>query len=120
VKRVLVVDDEPVIRHVIEDILRDEGYEVVLASGGHRMLDVLESVVPDLVLLDVMMPEGDGREAARWMQAQQHLRHIPVVMMSAGIAVDQLDTPHRAFLPKPCDLDILLATVQQVIGLPHS
>jgi two-component system response regulator VicR len=120
VKRVLVVDDEPVIRHVIEDILRDEGYEVLVASGGTRMLEVLQTVVPDLVLLDVMMPEGDGREAIRQMQSQTHLRHIPVVMMSAGHAASQLDTPHHAFLPKPFDIDQLLGTVAQIIGPPHS
>jgi CheY-like chemotaxis protein len=115
-KQVLVVDDEPLIREVIADILRDEGYSVLLASGGRRMLKLLESEQPDLVILDIMMPEGDGREALKQMRAEPRLRDIPVVMITTGMASQRLIKDAAIFLEKPFDLDQLLDVVLTTIG----
>lgn len=59
-KQVLVVDDEPVIRDVIQDILHDEGFDVLVATGGRGMLELLKSERLAMILLDIMMPGGDG------------------------------------------------------------
>lgn len=115
-KQVLVVDDEASIRQVIRDILRDEGYSVILATGGHNMMKILETEHPDLVLLDVMMPDGDGPAAFQAMQSQPGLRDIPVVMMSTGAARRQLTMHAVDFLEKPFDLDHLLEAVISTIG----
>ena len=70
-KRILVVDDEPSIQQLLQDILQDEGFSVLRANGGLSMLELLETVVPDLILLDVMMPDGNGEEALETMQGNR-------------------------------------------------
>ena len=75
------------------------------------MLDSLARERPDLVLLDVMMPVGDGRGAYRALRSRDDLRDIPVVVTSAGPRPDWLDGPEARFLPKPFDLGRLVAAV---------
>lgn len=115
-KRILVVDDEPFIRQVLADLLEDEGYEVLLASSGRTMLTLLELQQPDLILLDVMMPDGDGRDALEAMQSRPQLRDIPVVIVSTGIAHRWLAGLGVPTLTKPFDLDHLLRLVSDTIG----
>lgn len=116
-KTVLVVDDEPLIRQLIETVLLDEGYTVLIANSGSRMLQTLETARPDAILLDVMMPNGDGREAFKIMQTHAQFRHIPVVMMSAGVGAHALDPAITAFIPKPFDIDMLIETVARVVAV---
>jgi CheY-like chemotaxis protein len=116
VKKVLVVDDEPLLRDLLAAFLSSEGYEVAVAANGRAMLEVVARERPDLVLMDVMMPGLDGREAFRLMQAQSDLQRIPVVMTSAAVGEDRLDPGIAAFLPKPFDLDQLLETVARLVG----
>lgn len=115
-KRILVVDDEPCIQQLLQDILQDEGYSVLRANGGRRMLELLQTEVPDLILLDVMMPDGNGEEALRLMQEQSQLRDIPVIMMSAGVSRHQLKEASGAFLGKPFELEVLLQVIHDTIG----
>jgi CheY-like chemotaxis protein len=118
-KTVLVVDDEPGLRAVVREILDDEGYAVLEAPHGPAMLELLAEEHADLVLLDVMMPGGDGREAYRELRARADLPDVPVVMMSAAVRPDGLDPSIAAFLRKPFDLDHLLALVAGLIGPSH-
>lgn len=115
-KRVLVVDDEPPIRQVIGDVLRDEGYAVLFASSGRGMLQVMETEQPDLVLLDLMMPDGNGWEVLQTMQAEPQLRAIPVVIVSTGFIPAPQDGVIVPVLTKPFDLERLLGAVTQAIG----
>jgi CheY-like chemotaxis protein len=115
--RILVVDDEPTIRQVIAEILRDEGFEVTVAIDGQQMLDQVEIVPPALILLDVMMPGMTGLDALARMRTRPDLLHIPVVLMSAGVRVIAMDDPGRAFLPKPFEIGELLDVVHRAIGL---
>lgn len=115
-KQVLVVDDEPVIRDVIQDILHDEGFDVLVATGGRGMLELLKSERPAMILLDIMMPDGDGRGAFEQMRSMPHICHIPVVMMSAGVIGTSRSPLTLRFLAKPFDLDHLLEVVIGTIG----
>lgn len=115
-RTVLVVDDEPAIRDLIVAVLEDEGYRAVSAGTGNRALELLPLERPDLVVMDVMMPEMDGREAVRRIQATPSHRHIPVVLMSAAHTRQSIDHEIAAFLPKPFDLDHFLATIASVIA----
>jgi CheY-like chemotaxis protein len=115
---VLVVDDEPVLRAVVCDVLVEAGYTVVEAADGHAMLALVERDRPDLVLMDVMMPGSDGREAYQALRGRPELRSVPVVMMSAAVYPKELDPTIAAFLPKPFALELLLATVARLIGQP--
>ena len=118
-KTVLVVDDEPALRAVVRAILGDEGYVVLEASHGLAMLELLRRERADLVLMDVMMPGGDGREAYRTLRAQKDLADVPVVMMSAAVRPAGLDPSIAAFLRKPFDLNQVVALVADLIGPPY-
>jgi DNA-binding response OmpR family regulator len=120
VKTVLVVDDEPGLRAVVRAFLDDEGYTVLEAPHGPAMLELLARERADIVLLDVMMPGGDGREAYRELRARADLPDVPVVMMSAAVRPDGLDPSIAAFLRKPFDLEHLLALVTGLIGPSHA
>lgn len=120
VKTVLVVDDERDLRAVVRDILLDEGYTVLEAPHGGIMLEVLTRSQVDLVLMDVMMSGGDGRDAYRELCARPELPTVPVVMMSAAVELDGLDPSPTAFLRKPFELDHLLELVQSLIGPSHA
>jgi len=80
VAKVLIVDDEPNIREVVGLYLRRDGHEVVSASDGEEALSVFGSAVPDLVILDLMLPKVGGLEVCRRMQAQ---RRVPLIMLTA-------------------------------------
>ena len=116
----LVVDDEPGLRAVLRAVLDDEGCAVLEAAHGGAMLELLALDHVDLVLLDVMMPGGDGREAYRELRARADLLDVPVVMMSAAVRPDRLDPSIAAFLRKPFDLEHLLALVAGLIGPSHA
>jgi two-component system response regulator MprA len=105
VKTVLVVDDEPALRAAVRTVLDDEGYAVLEAPHGPEMLKLLARERADLVLLDVMMPGGDGREAYRELRARADLPDVPVVMMSAAV---QMDSTHRS--PPSCANPSTLST----------
>jgi CheY-like chemotaxis protein len=115
VKHILVVDDEPPIREVIGDLLQDEGYNVAYAGSGSSMLKILEKEQPDLVLLDLMMPNGDGRYALQAMQTSPRWQSIPVIIVS-GTGPYVLEGIKVPFLSKPFDLDQLLAAVNNALG----
>jgi two-component system OmpR family response regulator len=86
VKHILVVDDEPPIREMIGDFLSDEGYDVLYAGSGSSMLKLLETERPDLVLLDLMMPDGGGLWALQALQARPQWQSISVVTQVLGVA----------------------------------
>ncbi len=114
-KKILVVDDEPTIRDVVVALLEDEGYAVVAAHTGLRALEQLRLERPDLVIMDVMMPGMDGREVFRRMRQGSAGRVPPVVMMSAAVGRDLLDSSIAAFVAKPFDLTDLLETIERVL-----
>lgn len=115
-KTILVVDDEPAIRDVLLEILRDEGYGTVAAQDGLSALDLLEGMEIDLVIIDTMMPRRGGVELLQSMRGDPRLRDVPAILMSAA-ARPQLDgLGVSVFLPKPFELDDLLDAVSEAIG----
>ncbi|HEV8292940.1 MAG TPA: response regulator [Tepidisphaeraceae bacterium] len=80
---VLVVEDSSVAREVVMKILEREGYNVVGAGNGLEALDCLHSAIPDLVLLDVMMPEMDGMTLLQEMRDEPQYRELPVILLTA-------------------------------------
>ena len=114
-KRVLVVDDEPDIVDIVTCLLEGEGYETLVARDGIEAVEVAEAERPDLVLLDVMMPEMNGYQVCRLLKAKPEFRDIPVVMLTAKAQQsDQfwgLDSGATAYLTKPFDNKELPDTV---------
>src|SRR5688572_11755449 len=80
--RILVVDDAKENIATISTILREQGYQVVVAMDGQKALELLEKVRPDLILLDVMMPVLDGYETCRRIKASTQWREIPVIFLT--------------------------------------
>jgi DNA-binding response OmpR family regulator len=82
-RKVLIVDDEPNIVTALEFLLKRSGYDVRAASNGEEALAMVESYVPDVVLLDVMMPVRSGYDVCQRMRERPEWRHIRIVMLSA-------------------------------------
>ncbi len=118
-KTVLVVDDEPVLRSIVREILHEEGYAVIEAADGRGILEIMARERPALVLMDVMMPGVDGREAYRQLRSRPEHQDVPVVMMSAAVQSNGLDPSISGFLAKPFDLNRLVELVVRLIGHPH-
>ena len=109
--RILVVDDDPELRHVLALALTDEGYEVRCAPDGRAALDLLEEWLPRLILLDLMMPELDGWTFRAHQLATERARDVPVVILSAGRDPSVEALKPAAVVPKPFNLARLLDTV---------
>ena len=88
--KILVVDDNESNRDMLSRRLERKGYATALAENGRAALEKLTQEPFDLVLLDVMMPEMDGHETLARIKADQHLRHIPVIMISAQTELDSV------------------------------
>jgi CheY-like chemotaxis protein len=116
VAKILVVDDEPAIRNLLIEVLEDEGHVVVAAPNGRTALDLAARERPDLVLTDVMMPEIDGLEMLRRLQAAPELAGVPVVLMSAANGTLPANPGAVAFVPKPFDLEHILAVIGRALG----
>ncbi|MHC0430996.1 response regulator [Streptomyces sp. O3] len=115
--RVLVVDDNKVIRQLIRVNLELEGFEVVTAADGVECLDAVHQVRPDVVTLDVVMPRLDGLRTAARLRADARTRNLPVVIVSACTQYEVengLEAGVDAFLAKPFEPVELVRTVRQL------
>jgi excisionase family DNA binding protein len=116
---VLVVDDNENVREVVRINLEMEGYAVREASNANEGLDAVEDDAPDLILIDVMMPEVDGWEMLRRVQERHGTGSIPVIMFSGQLepaaAGDATRRGARAFVGKPFDLRALIEQTKQII-----
>jgi len=120
---VLVVDDIPDNLHLIRSILEDEGYKVLLATGGQQALSLVRQEVPDLILLDVMMPDMDGYEVTKQLRSLKELPFIPILLITANdraSSVKGLDLGADEFIRKPIEAEELLARVRSLLRLKHS
>ncbi|HEX5465655.1 MAG TPA: response regulator transcription factor [Candidatus Limnocylindrales bacterium] len=113
---VLVADDEPRITKLVALTLGDEGFQVVTASGGEEAIEKAEAVRPDVVLLDIVMPDLDGVEVMRRLRER---RPVPVILLTArGAATDKakgLDLGADDYVAKPFHPDELAARVRAVL-----
>lgn len=121
-QRILVVDDDEMIRTMVAHLLRRAGYEVVLGSDGPTALTLFETDSPQLVILDISMPEMSGIEVARQMRAIQQRRgfaHVPIVLLTAYArsfaAWRGGDADADSYLTKPISPEKLVQHVQQFL-----
>ena len=122
--RILIVDDVAANVRLLEARLSDEYYQVATAQDGHDALHLARTWQPDLILLDVMMPDMDGFETCRELKRDPVTRHIPVVMVTT---LDQNEERVRGleagaddFLTKPVDFVTLLARTRSLVRLKRS
>ena len=120
VSRVVCIEDEQEMIELVKLILSRQNIEVVGALGGEEGLQKIEQVAPDLVLLDLMMPEMDGWEVYQKMKASETMRDIPVIVVTAKAqSIDRVLGLHIArvddYITKPFGPQELLESVQKVI-----
>lgn len=113
---ILVVDDDPVSRAMLTQLLEQDGHRVETAADGRRAIEMLHADPFDVVLLDVVMPELDGFEVLSRMKRDEEMKHIPVLMITAlddvESAVRCIETGAEDYLPKPFDPVVLRARVR--------
>ena len=116
-KKILIVDDDPHHNRIVGDLLRAEGYEVDVATDSPMAVHKNFDFVPDLVLMDIMMPKFDGTTST---QALRELRpSLPIVIVSAKDAPadisEGLDWGATRYITKPFDPQALLATIRELL-----
>ncbi len=119
--RILIVDDEPLNLTTMEAFLADEGYELSFAENGIDACAKAEIEAPDLILLDVMMPEMDGFEVTRRIRADARIGRVPIILVTAlddvGSRLEGLRAGADDFLTKPCRREEIRARVRTVASL---
>jgi DNA-binding response OmpR family regulator len=117
-KKILVVDDEDDILHFLELVLREKGYDVATASGGHEALTKAQLEQPNLILLDIMMPQMDGWEVLKLLRVDEETADIPVAMLSARTEakdrVQGLQEGAIDYICKPFSLQDLLVKIETI------
>ncbi|MGL4376295.1 MAG: ATP-binding response regulator [Microcoleaceae cyanobacterium] len=120
---VLVVDDTVDNLLLVQSLLEEEGYEVALAENGYSALEKIITSPPDLILLDVMMPDMNGYEVTQLIRRNSQLPFIPILLISgfdSTSVVQGLDAGADDFIRKPVEIDELLARVRSLIRLKHT
>jgi len=117
-KKILVVDDEDSIRQSLSDVLKDEGFEVMLASNGKESLEMLDSNLPDLVILDIWMPMMDGTEVLKAIKAKYPALKVIMISGHGNIeaAVKAIKLGAYDYIEKPLSLEGVLLTVKRALG----
>lgn len=117
-RTILVVDDDAEIRDLAELVLRGGGYQVVKAASGWEALDAMRRAQPDLVLLDVNMPEMDGWELLRLLKADEAWRNLPIVMFTVKMEfrdkVHALQDGAFDYITKPFAYEELLGRIERI------
>ena len=115
VKKVLVVDDSPTERHVLVELLTKNGYQVITAESGEEGIEKVKSELPDLVLMDVVMPGLNGYQATRTLTRDEATKHIPIIVCtSKGQETDQIWGLRQGaldYLVKPVNGEELLSKI---------
>jgi two-component system response regulator MprA len=119
-RRVLVVDDDPSIQGFLAEALTDEGYGVRTAGNGREALSILGEWRPDLILLDLMMPEMDGWVFRAAQRTMPEVSSVPVIVLSAtrDLAAKVHTLAPAEVFAKPFDLEMLLMTVDRLTARP--
>ena len=121
VKRVICVEDEAEMIDLIRLILSRKGFEVIGANGGKQGLEMIREQKPDLILLDLMMPDMDGWEVYQQVKADEATRDIPVIVVTAKAqSIDKVLGLHIAkvddYISKPFSPQELMDSVEQVLN----
>lgn len=115
--KLLVVDDEPEIREIVREVLQ-EHFEVIEAGNGKEAVDLAQRIIPDMILMDVMMPEMDGIAATESIRGMLITRHIPILLLTAANTKDYriraFDYGVDQFVGKPFDFEELTSRLLSV------
>lgn len=115
-KRILIADDEPAVRQLLELVLRSQGYEVFVTQNGDQLVRAAQEWIPDLVIVDLMMPQMDGYEAIRQLRNDTRTAHVPMLILTARSTAEDVvtgfDTGADDYITKPFNIPELLARIR--------
>lgn len=120
-RKIICIEDEPEMIDLVKLILSRYGYEVIGANGGRAGLEAIQTHKPDLILLDLMMPDMDGWEVYQQMKADDEMKNIPVVVVTAKAqSIDKVLGLHIAkvddYITKPFGPDDLRKSIERILG----
>jgi CheY-like chemotaxis protein len=115
-KRVLVVDDDADLLILMDQLLRLRGFAVDTLADGHQLMTVLQTQLPDLILLDINLNGCDGRELCLLIKTIEDYAHIPIILYSAGKYSADICEKYKAshFIAKPFDTEKLITTIRSL------
>lgn len=121
---ILLADDEEDIKAILQMFLESNGYKVLTAFDGLDALQQIKDTLPDLVLMDIMMPVVDGIEVTRQIKADDATKHIPVIMLTAAAQSVMVERAMEAgaadYVAKPFEPEKLQATIEKVLAGPEN
>jgi CheY-like chemotaxis protein len=128
-KKILFVDDELDMRIFISTVLKTQGYEAVAARNAVEGLRKARELEPDLIVMDVMMPQAGGVTLFQEIKKDERLKHVPVVMLTGvsekafahhlkmlNIRIDESLPPPDAYIEKPLNPELLIATIERLLS----
>ncbi|MDT8441118.1 MAG: response regulator [Desulfuromonadales bacterium] len=119
-KKILIVEDEESLLKLESILLKSKGYDVQGVADGQAALDAVQSMKPDLVLLDIMLPEIDGFEVCRRIKADEATRHIPVIMLTAKKGREDMARGEQVgadwYITKPFKSAMVIETIQRFLS----
>lgn len=122
-RRILIADDEHNIRHILDFSLHVEGFDVLAAQDGEEALALATSELPDLVIMDVMMPGCGGIEACRRLKQNPRTRQIPVILLTARSSREDREAGEAAgaveYITKPFSPQKVIDLIQSILGVAH-
>jgi len=123
-RRIVYIEDDPEMVDLVTIILNRRGFDVKGANGGHHGLSIVQQELPDLVLLDLMMPDIDGWDVYHQLKSSESTSHIPVIIITAKAqAIDRVLGLHIArvddYISKPFRPQELLDSIDRVLSSSH-
>ena len=119
-RKILIIDDEPFVVRILQTNLKMEGYEVITANDGEQGLQAARRELPNLIILDVMLPKMSGWEVLTELRADEATRNIPVLILTV---IHEMERPEQEkaslaqmFLTKPFEPMALIAAVHELLG----
>lgn len=119
-KKVLIVDDDPGIRMLLSKFLQREGFETLMAENGLEGVEIAKKQQPDLIIMDVVMPQMDGLTAARLIKFYKPLSNVPVLFLTAKDAEKEIELAQEVraevYITKPFDVRQVIDVVKEIVA----
>jgi len=119
-RKILLVDDSETVLLIEQMILKKEPYQLITAKNGREGVEKALETRPDLILMDVVMPEMNGFEAVRWLRQRDATRSVPIVMVTTQAEAESMEAGYESgcsdYITKPIDSTELLTKVRNILG----
>ncbi len=119
-KTILIVEDEPRNLKLIRDLLQIFGYETMEATDGEHGVELAKAKIPNLILMDIMMPKMDGLEATRIIKADANTKHIPIIALTSyamkGDRERTIEAGCDGYIAKPVDIQEVLKAIDHLLS----